>query len=116
MDGLVQALNRSSLVLEISLDARIVRANDCFLDRTGFGSEELNGLALQSLLSPLYIQSTEYTDLWAALSAGGFFSGEFLIHSKDRHWGTSAGGAPQKKGCQSSPMHGKAGPVPAVDP
>ncbi|MEW6678784.1 MAG: PAS domain S-box protein [Pseudomonadota bacterium] len=80
---LAQAVEQSSESIAITdRDARLVYVNEAFLAVTGYAREEVigqNPRILQSGLTP----PTTYSDLWANLSQGRPWKGEFVNRRKD---------------------------------
>ncbi|MDP5239824.1 methyl-accepting chemotaxis protein [Uliginosibacterium sp. 31-16] len=73
--GLIEAINRSTAVIEFDMDGTIIEANTIFLGATGYRSEELVGQHHRILCPPAFAASTGYTDLWRKLNDGQFVSG-----------------------------------------
>ncbi|QVI70304.1 PAS domain-containing protein [Pseudomonas syringae] len=77
LNGLTSALEKSMAVIELSLDGKILRANDNFLAAMGYRAEELTTKTHRDFCEPEILRSREYADLWASLKAGKFISGTF---------------------------------------
>jgi len=75
------AVDRSTAVVELSLDGVVLAANGNFCTLVGFGREELVGQKHAALCDPDYVRSDGYRRFWDDLRAGKFFQGQF----KRRH-------------------------------
>ncbi len=85
LNGLTSALEKSMAVIELSLDGKILRANDNFLAAMGYRAEELTSKTHRDFCEPEMLRSREYADLWASLKAGKFISGTFKRVGKNGH-------------------------------
>ncbi|SFJ08998.1 methyl-accepting chemotaxis sensory transducer with Pas/Pac sensor [Pseudomonas syringae] len=85
LNGLTSALEKSMAVIELSLDGKILRANDNFLAAMGYRAEELTSKTHRDFCEPEVLRSREYADLWASLKAGKFISGTFKRVGKNGH-------------------------------
>ncbi len=85
LNGLTSALEKSMAVVELSLDGKILRANDNFLAAMGYRAEELTTKTHRDFCEPEILRSREYADLWASLKAGKFISGTFKRVGKNGH-------------------------------
>ncbi|KTB94588.1 chemotaxis protein [Pseudomonas syringae ICMP 11293] len=85
LNGLTSALEKSMAVVELSLDGKILRANDNFLAAMGYRAEELASKTHRDFCEPEMLRSREYADLWASLKAGKFISGTFKRVGKNGH-------------------------------
>ncbi|KWS40191.1 PAS domain-containing protein [Pseudomonas syringae pv. papulans] len=85
LNGLTNALEKSMAVVELSLDGKILRANDNFLAAMGYRAEELASKTHRDFCEPEMLRSREYADLWASLKAGKFISGTFKRVGKNGH-------------------------------
>ncbi|PYD08652.1 hypothetical protein ALQ93_03041 [Pseudomonas syringae pv. pisi] len=85
LNGLTSALEKSMAVVELSLDGKILRANDNFLAAMGYRAEELTSKTHRDFCEPEMLRSREYADLWASLKAGKFISGTFKRVGKNGH-------------------------------
>jgi methyl-accepting chemotaxis protein len=72
-----EALSRSQAVVELSLDGRVLTANDNFLKVLGYSLLEIQGQHHQMFCDGSYSGSVEYRRFWEALNAGEFQAGEF---------------------------------------
>lgn len=75
--SIIQALNRSTAVIEFSLQGAIITANDNFLATTGYRLDELQGKHHRILCRQEYAQSDDYLKFWQRLNNGEFFSGRY---------------------------------------
>ena len=79
----MDAINRSSPVIEFTIDGKICFANDTFLDAMGYTSEEIVGKHHSIFLFNEDKNSKEYKKFWKKLSDGVFYSGEIIRRKKD---------------------------------
>ncbi|MBX9931709.1 MAG: PAS domain-containing methyl-accepting chemotaxis protein [Methylobacterium sp.] len=79
----LEALSRSSGIIEFDLDGVILTANDRFLEGMGYRLDEIRDQHHSLFVDPTYKASTEYRDFWANLRAGRFQAGEFMRLGKD---------------------------------
>ena len=77
------AIDRSQLIIEFSLDGRVVDANDNFLRATGYARDEIVGRHHRMFCLPDYAASEAYRDFWAKLGRGTFDRGEYLRVGRD---------------------------------
>ena len=76
-DGQIAAIKRSQGTIELSLDAKVITANDNFLAVLGYTLAEAVGQNHSTFVTPEYRISQEYKDFWAKLNKGEFISGRF---------------------------------------
>ncbi|WP_020208454.1 methyl-accepting chemotaxis protein [Gilvimarinus chinensis] len=74
---MLQALNRSSAVIEFTLDGMILDANDNFLKCVGYSKGEIVGKHHRLFCTHETTESNEYKEFWARLGRGEFVSGRF---------------------------------------
>jgi PAS domain S-box-containing protein len=79
----MDAINRSSPVIEFTIDGKICFANNTFLDAMGYTSEEIVGKHHSVFLFNEDKNSKEYKKFWKKLSDGVFYSGEIIRRKKD---------------------------------
>ena len=79
----MDAINRSSPVIEFTIDGKICFANNTFLDAMGYTSEEIVGKHHSIFLFNEDKNSKEYKKFWKKLSDGVFYSGEIIRRKKD---------------------------------
>lgn len=84
--GLIEAINRSSAIIEFDMEGRILEANPGFLTTMGYRAEDLIGRHHRIFCLPAYADSAEYADFWRQLKAGQFFSG--LVERQTRQKNT----------------------------
>ena len=80
---LIQALNRSTALIEFDLKGNVLHANDRFLDAMGYSKDDILGKHHRIFCDPDEANSTAYTDFWARLARGECVSDRF--HRVDRH-------------------------------
>jgi methyl-accepting chemotaxis protein len=73
----IAAINRSQAVIEFTLDGRILRANDNFLNVMGYAANEVAGQHHSMFVDPAYRQSHEYRMFWDKLGRGEYDSGQY---------------------------------------
>ncbi len=74
---MLQALNRSSAVIEFTLDGIILNANENFLSCVGYTKDDILGKHHRLFCTTETSESREYKEFWARLSRGDFVSGRF---------------------------------------
>jgi PAS domain S-box-containing protein len=79
----MDAINRSSPVIEFTIDGKICFANNTFLDAMGYTNEEIVGKHHNIFLFNEDKNSKEYKKFWKKLSDGVFYSGEIIRRKKD---------------------------------
>jgi len=80
---ILQALDRSTAIVHLGLDGRVVKANKNFSDIFGFDAGELMGVPHSNLCPSEYSESSAYHEFWRKLRNGESFKGEFLRRHKD---------------------------------
>lgn len=73
--SLVEALDRSTAVIEFNLDGTVIQANDNFLRAMGYQKHEVEGEHHRMFCSEEYANTAEYREFWKRLNQGEFFSG-----------------------------------------
>ncbi|MEO3711304.1 methyl-accepting chemotaxis protein [Roseateles flavus] len=81
----LQALDRSTAIIHLGLDGKVIKTNKNFGDIFGFRPEELEGKNHSQLCTPEYASRPEYQDFWRRLRAGQSFTGLFQRRHKDGH-------------------------------
>lgn len=76
-DAILDALNKSSAIIEFTPDGKILKANDNFLNTMGYTLPEIVGHHHSMFVTPADKASTAYTAFWQALGNGEFRSGAF---------------------------------------
>ncbi len=82
--GQVEAINRSQMMIEFTLDGTIIQANDNYLRAFGYTGADLKGKSHSIFVTEEDRGSTAYEEFWNNLRAGKFQSGEFKRISKDQ--------------------------------
>jgi methyl-accepting chemotaxis protein len=75
--GQMDAVSRSSAVIEFDLDGTVLHANENFLKVIGYTLEEIKGRHHRMFVDPSYVNSQEYKLFWERLNRGEFVSGDF---------------------------------------
>ena len=75
--GMVEAISRSTGLVEFTLDGTIVAANGIFLQMMGYSDAEVRGRHHRLFVDPAEAATPEYTALWNRLRAGEFVRTEF---------------------------------------
>jgi methyl-accepting chemotaxis protein len=78
----MEAIGRTSAVIEFQLDGTIITANDNFLRVMGYSLEEIRGKHHSIFVDDAYRQSQDYRDLWARLNRGEYVAGDFKRFAK----------------------------------
>ena len=76
-EGQISAIDKAQAVIEFSLDGRILRANDNFLNTMGYVAAELTGAHHSLFVEPAYRQSPEYRMFWDKLGRGEYDAGQY---------------------------------------
>jgi methyl-accepting chemotaxis protein len=76
-EGLVNALRRSTAVIEFNLAGEVLTANDNFLQGIGYRLEQIKGKHHRMFCEPEEYNSEEYRDFWRRLNRGEYASGRF---------------------------------------
>ncbi|MBD3585574.1 PAS domain S-box protein [Salinimonas sp. HHU 13199] len=76
-ENLVDALQRSTAVIEFEPDGTIITANTPFLRATGYRLEEIRGKHHKIFCESSLADSDEYRQFWQYLNQGQFHSGRF---------------------------------------
>jgi len=79
---MLDALNRSSAVIEFTLDGTIITANKNFLQGMSYSKEEIVGKHHRIFCTSQEVNSKEYAQFWQRLNNGEFVSGRFKRHDK----------------------------------
>jgi len=81
--GKIEALSRSSAVIEFDLDGTILEANANFLDLTGYTRDEIIGRHHRLFCDPATVKSAGYSNFWSKLASGEHARGEYRRLCKD---------------------------------
>ncbi len=73
----VDAVAVSQGVIQFKLDGTIVKANDIFLNVTGYSLAEIQGKHHSMFVDPAYVASADYTEFWNKLRNGEFVTDIF---------------------------------------
>jgi methyl-accepting chemotaxis protein len=76
-EGLIDALLRSTAVIEFNLAGEVLSANQRFLDGMGYRLEQIQGKHHRMFCEPEEYNSQAYRDFWARLNRGEFVGGRF---------------------------------------
>lgn len=79
----LDALDKSTAVIEFDLQGVILDANDAFLNVVGYTREELIGQNHNSLVDFEYSKSREYENFWKILRSGRHHKGEYQRKDKN---------------------------------
>ncbi|MBI1247704.1 PAS domain S-box protein [bacterium] len=82
-EGIVNALQRSSAIIEFTLDGKVITANDLFLKTLGYTLPEIVGRNHRIFVDPKFAQSPDYQDFWQVLLSGRHHAGRFTRYAKD---------------------------------
>ncbi|PJE56534.1 chemotaxis protein [Marinomonas sp. BSi20584] len=77
VEDMLAALNRSSAVIEFSLDGIILNANDNFLKSMGYSKSQIIGKHHKMFCDSKEVESSKYQDFWRQLRSGKFVSERF---------------------------------------
>ena len=76
-ENLMNALVRSTAVIEFDLGGHVLTANDRFLGGMGYSLAQIQGKHHRMFCEPEEYNSTEYQDFWKRLNAGEFVAARF---------------------------------------
>jgi len=87
-DGVLQALNRSTAVIEFDTSGTILNANDNFVSAVGYSLDQIKGKHHRIFCSKELSSSSEYQNFWQDLSRGVFKNGlyERVDASGNKMW------------------------------
>jgi methyl-accepting chemotaxis protein len=74
----INALNRSTGIIEFDVDGNILTANSNFLGTMGYTLQDIQGKHHKIFVTPSEAKSPEYRSFWKKLRDGSFITGEFL--------------------------------------
>ncbi|MDO6565725.1 methyl-accepting chemotaxis protein [Alteromonas sp. 1_MG-2023] len=77
MNDMLEALNRSTAVIEFDLTGKILKANDNFLSAVGYSMEQIQGKHHKIFCPAEDVDTPEYKQFWSDLSQGKMFSDRF---------------------------------------
>lgn len=75
--GKTTAIDRSQAMIEFNMDGTVIKANENFLQTTGYTLEEIRGKHHSMFVLEEERSSPEYREFWASLNRGEFFSSEY---------------------------------------
>jgi methyl-accepting chemotaxis protein len=78
----IEAISKSQAVIEFDMDAKVLVANQNFLDAMGYSLAEIQGKHHGMFVSAEQRGSEDYREFWASLKRGEFKSGEFRRFGK----------------------------------
>lgn len=73
----LEAINKSMSVIEFDISGNILKANNNFLNATGYTEKEVVGQHHRMFVDPDYAQSGEYSAFWGKLGRGEFDAAEY---------------------------------------
>ncbi|MES1988522.1 MAG: PAS domain S-box protein, partial [Pseudomonadota bacterium] len=76
------AINKSTGVIEFSMDGKVIAANDIFLNVLGYSRAEAIGQHHSAFVEPKYRESAEYKEFWNKLNRG-----ESIVTSEFKRFG-----------------------------
>ena len=75
--GQIDAINKAQAVIEFSLDGKVLRANENFLNTLGYVAAEMTGQHHSLFVDAAYRQSPEYRMFWDKLGRGEYDAGQY---------------------------------------
>ncbi len=79
----LEAISKSNLIVTMSINGKILSANDNFCDIMGCPENNIVGKPHSAMVTPEYAKSKEYVKFWETLRQGNTVSGEFERVAKD---------------------------------
>nr|WP_137975041.1 PAS domain-containing methyl-accepting chemotaxis protein [Pseudomonas sp. F(2018)] len=76
-EGLIDALLRSTAVIEFNLAGEVLTANERFLGGMGYRLEQIRGKHHRTFCDPEEYNSQAYREFWARLNRGEYVAGRF---------------------------------------
>lgn len=76
-EGQINAIGKSSAVIEFDLDGKILDANQNFLNALGYSIDEIRGQHHSMFVEPSYRSGPAYKSFWDALRRGEYQANEF---------------------------------------
>lgn len=74
---MMQALVKSTAVIQFRLDGTVISANDQFLQAMGYTQDQVQGRHHRMFCSPELVTSSEYQAFWGRLNRGEYVAGRF---------------------------------------
>lgn len=81
----LEAISKSSAVIEFKPDGTILTANQVFLDKMGYELKEIQGKHHKTFCDHEYVKQPEYRLFWEKLARGEFDSGKYKRFDKNRN-------------------------------
>ncbi|WP_144394488.1 methyl-accepting chemotaxis protein [Pleionea sediminis] len=75
--GQIDAMGKSTAVIEFNMDGTIIEANDNFLNAMGYSLDEIKGRHHSMFVEDEYRTSHEYKMFWEQLNRGQYATGEY---------------------------------------
>lgn len=84
----LSGISRSNLVVTLTMDGYIIKANDNFCKLVGCTEGDMIKKPHSAMVTPEYAKSKEYVEFWETLRSGESITGEFERVAKDgtRRW------------------------------
>ncbi|QJP10725.1 PAS domain-containing protein [Pseudomonas multiresinivorans] len=76
-ENLIEALQRSTAVIEFNLQGEVITANDRFLNAMGYSLAQIQGKHHRMFCEPAEYNSSQYEAFWAKLRRGEFVADRF---------------------------------------
>lgn len=76
-ENLIDAMQRSTAVIEFDMNGHVLNANRLFLDAMGYSLDEVRGKHHRVFCSPDVVESPEYEQFWQRLRRGEFVADRF---------------------------------------
>ncbi|MDN6857384.1 PAS domain-containing methyl-accepting chemotaxis protein [Pseudomonas sp. CAN2814] len=76
-ENLIEALQRSTAVIEFNLQGEVLAANDRFLNAMGYSLQQIQGKHHRMFCEPAEYNSAQYDAFWAKLRRGEFVADRF---------------------------------------
>ena len=76
-ENIINALLRSTAVIEFSMDGTILTANDKFLQLMGYSLDSIRGKHHRIFCDPADVSSSEYQEFWRTLNQGNYVASRF---------------------------------------
>ncbi|MBK6716914.1 MAG: PAS domain S-box protein [Burkholderiales bacterium] len=76
--GQLDAIGKAQAVIEFSLDGKVLRANDNFLNTLGYSLQDIVGQHHSQFVDPAHRASAEYRMFWERLGRGEYDAGRYL--------------------------------------
>lgn len=81
-EGQIAAIDKAQAVIEFSLDGKVLRANDNFLNTMGYTATEVANAHHSLFVDPAYRQNPEYRMFWDKLARGEYDAGQYKRFAK----------------------------------